>query len=148
MFQPEPQFLRAFSLHCHHAESRHWSGVRLNQGQELESDGVMTREHGIGIPRALQDLHFRFTSKEHTCPAPTSTILGLTGTSVKSWATNFDIVAISCIFFGVTPGIRGGSRAETPKEGDRGKGKAADVRTKDTRSSGNSRHSYYPSRGC
>ena len=59
----------------------------------------------------------------------------------------FDIVEVSCIFFGVTPSIRGGSRAGTPKEGDRGKGKPADVRMKDTRSSGKSRHSYYPSRG-
>src|SRR5258706_13130187 len=87
-------------------------------------------------------------SKQHTCPAPTSTILGLTGASVKRWATKFDIVEVSWIFVGVTAGIRGGSRAGTPKEGDRGKGKPADVRTNDTRSSGKSIHSYYPSRGC
>jgi len=93
------------SLHCHHAESRHWFDVRPNQGQELESDGVMTREHGTDTPRVLQDLYFRFMIKWHTCPAPTSTILGLTDASANRWATNFDMVAISCIFFGVTPGI-------------------------------------------
>lgn len=145
VFQTEPRFLRTISLH---AESRRWFDVRRNQGQELESDGVMTRAHGTGIPKELQDLLFRFKCKRHTCPAPTSTILGLTGSSVKRWATKLDIVAVSCIFFGVTPGIRGGSRAGTPKEGDRGKGKPADVRTKDMRSSGRSRHSYYPSREC
>ena len=60
VFQPEPQFLHTISLYCRYAESRHWFGVRRNQGQELESNGGMTREHETGIPRELQDLHFSF----------------------------------------------------------------------------------------
>ena len=46
--QIEPRFLRTISLR---AELRRWFDVRWNQGQELESDGVMTREHGTGIPK-------------------------------------------------------------------------------------------------
>ena len=105
MFQLEPQFLCLSFLHRCRAESLHWFDVRRNQGQELESDGVTTREHGTDTPRELQDLYFSLITKWHTCPAPTSTILGLTDTLPKRWATNFDIVAVSCIFFGVKPVI-------------------------------------------
>lgn len=60
VFQLEPRFLRTISLH---AESRRWFGVRRNQGQELESDGVMTRENGTGIPKDFRTFRFVLMSK-------------------------------------------------------------------------------------